>query len=736
MEKTPSIISLPVRFETPPEKDIPLSAFLFHRNGSFIQEAPVTKEQAEFKNPGADPRELRVFVAPAREQGAPPPTRPEDLEPLKPYEAILSREARGALTILPIPSAISRWWLRCSCRVTGQISKWFRINDSWQDRPICQARVHICDIDAIWYWIYRIPDHVILKVPELVLEPQRVPPIPIPDPGPLREIGLGQAGAGEPVAFQTRSLEVQKADAGQQLPVLSEDIQKQLRSGNVDLIRETVANHFQLFHPYFCLYPWWWPHFYHCDEIAVTYTDLNGRFDKLVRYPCHGDHPDIYIWVECMIDGVWTTVYRPSIPCHTHWNYACGTDIRIHITDERVHWGCNEILPGQAIWIKTVGQGASVSHIRQSHQWQAPPDQAVAYDRIGLTDAPAIYDPAYLPTSPGDYKRPFGGRLTFLLQFSSGLPAANIYHYRWRYRKVAHADLSPAVDTLHILNNPVFKSYTFEYLDSMNVTHFGSNSVKLGPFTVGTQEDLFIIPPTDPSMPPFSVPEASSFWDQNTYSVNFDSESLSDGLYEFRLELFDQGGNPVVNVAKTLFQVPDFSTFSPSVNAPDSLLLGPTATTADGYRMLMRIENGQCSANIYTIQVNGVSSSSNCCGFVDYKPGNAEGAIGLSFLAAQPNQFAVFSFGVQRGTCYDPVMSAATRAQGMVIDSAGGYLRNSASIYRKTFTPAQLLGSCYDGGTGKAAFAESLHVAAMATDGTYRLKGKDASQLAAFALEP
>ncbi|HEY6081940.1 MAG TPA: hypothetical protein VIU45_00700, partial [Chitinophagaceae bacterium] len=71
----------------------------------------------------------------------------------------------------------------------------------------------------------------------------------------------------------------------------------------------------------------------------------------------------------------------------------------------------------------------------------------------------------------------------------------------------------------------------------------------------------------------------------------------------------------------------------------------------------------------------------------------------------------------------------------MVIDSASGYTL-SAGIYSKHFTPQQLLGTCYNGGTGKAAFAENLSVAAMATDGTYRQTGNDAGDIAAFALEP
>jgi len=77
-----------------------------------------------------------------------------------------------------------------------------------------------------------------------------------------------------------------------------------------------------------------------------------------------------------------------------------------------------------------------------------------------------------------------------------------------------------------------------------------------------------------------------------------------------------------------------------------------------------------------------------------------------------------------------PVADAA----GMVIDSASGYVL-SGGIYDKHFTPADLLGSCYANGTGKAAFAETLSVISTATDGTFRVRN-DAGKVAAFALEP
>jgi hypothetical protein len=69
-----------------------------------------------------------------------------------------------------------------------------------------------------------------------------------------------------------------------------------------------------------------------------------------------------------------------------------------------------------------------------------------------------------------------------------------------------------------------------------------------------------------------------------------------------------------------------------------------------------------------------------------------------------------------------------------VIGNTDGYVRDNFSIYRKDFSPAQLLGVCAAG--GKAAFAEHLHVYALATNGYSRLTHLDASGLAAFALEP
>ncbi|MEP7110102.1 MAG: hypothetical protein ABI760_19055 [Ferruginibacter sp.] len=749
-------IIIPVSFEQPPKEETLLIGFLFDCYGRFLQHQFVRKDLLEFNftdvkdSPArqTDARQLRLFIAPASDEKIQKVTSIEELENFKPYEPILKADAQGNFNTLPIPSIVSQFWLFCKCRVTGKISKWFNVGNNWEDRAICRAKVHICDIDAIRYWIYRVPDFIIAKIPEVILQPKELIkfPIPVPDPPPfLRNEAVTPARESINI-FKTTSVENKQMDFAAKLPELNISIRQNFASGNLDLIRETIIENFTILHPWFCLWPWWWPYFYRCQELAVVYTDANGRFDTDVSYMCFRDKPDIYIWVEYMINGAWEIVYHPPIPCNIRWNYACGTPINIHITDPRVPGNCccDCSLPGELVWIRSVGS-TSVSHINQLSVLQSPPAQSVPYDRIGLTDAAAVYDPWFLPTATGDFKRPFGGSPSLYMGFGSSLPNAGIYYYRWSYQQVKNAQLANVADgykALEPLNGVVNKGYQFEYIDSNGDTQSAPNSVKLGPFTVGTNDNLYIIPPERPNMAPFNVPETSPDWHEPTdsmYTIGFNSALLKrgtvpggDGLYEFKLELFDQAGNLLTNVPKNTFKVPDYNNAGFSLNAPDILLENPTVATASAYNMLMRIDNSQCQADIFTVNVNGTPASLDCCGFASYKPGGVEADLELSFLATHDNNFAVFAFDVVKGTCGRVPIA---NANGMVIDSAFGYVL-SAGVYDKHFTPSQLLGECYNNGNGKAAFAETLSVAAMATDGSYRLYSKDDGRVAAFALEP
>lgn len=758
MEKKPKNRNLRFKiqlcYEQQPKERIALIGFIFNCKGILLQRQFAKDNQLMFDlKEGESPislDQLRLFVAPATDKRILAVTNLQEMENYKAYEPIMSSIIDGEVAIEPIPEFLSLYWIFCKCRVKGKLSKWFNGGNVWENKAVCNARVHICEVDPIFYWIQKIPDHIIAKIPEAILKPERLHPIPKPFPNPPQfdhaslpqELQLPTENLFATVSPQERGKEITS-----KLPEISPEIKQSLASGNLNIIRETLVNNYTLLHPWFCFWPWWWPYFYRCKELAVVKTNSNGRFDTTITYNCFGDKPDIYIWVEYFINGEWTTVYKPPIPCYTHWNYACGSDINIQITDPRVPGDCCCSCPiaGELVFVRTISKHTSVSHILQTSHDQAPPGQNVEYDRIGLTDAWAFGDGGILSTTVDDYKRPFGGSPSLYVGFGSALPNSGIYYYSWSYRKRANADLLPVGESYKPLppsGGVMNKGYDFEYQDSNNDTQIGANSVKLGPFSVGGNDDLYIIPPQQPTMLPFDVQESNPLWHEQTYNMNtlgFDSSSLpgGDGLYEFKLELFNQAGNKLSDLDRTAtFKIPKHDDASLSRNAPNDFLEDPTGNifggTADAFNMLMRFDNESCFADIFTIEVNGLPASLDCCGFVNYKPSGVEADLEITFEATQPNNFAVFSFGVFKGTC-GPVTIA--NAQGMVIGSVLNYDLD-AGIYRsKKFKPSELLAECYDNGEGKAAFSQNLHVYTMATNGYSRVN-RDAHKTAAFALEP
>jgi hypothetical protein len=723
---------MPLTFDKKPEKAIALRAYLFSHSGKLLETADVENNQVAFHTHFNSIRDVKILIAPADEANQRIQSA-ADLARYKPYEPVFSITETGDLHILPIPYRYWCWWIPKFCRVTGTVKKEFDISGFNQPKVICDARVHICEVDRLWWIIARIPDHVIDKVRLQLISQQVVPHRIGPDPGP-EELRIAQAQGPAPAhGFTTAK---SRSTAMRALP---SHLHSELAGASINEVRNILVKNFTVLHPIFCYWPWWWPWFYTCTELAVVTTDANGRFDvNLTFWDCATDTIDLYFWVEYNINGVWTTVYDPPVPCHTYWNFACGSDVTIWLTDPRVLWGCQNPIPGEALWVKTVGSSTSVTHIKQVDEYALPPAYGTTgfvgvpnFDKIGLTDG------SY-PNSPntwGDYRRPFGGNLNFVVQFGDGFPNNGAMYYRWSYQKLRDSLLNPVTAGPQQLINAISKPYTYFVFP-----HFYVNSVPLGPVTVNGVHNLFRIPPADlPGAAPFNVPEPNPHWDQNTVTASFDSKSLigGDGLYEFKLEIFDQNGGSV-SLPRAAYQVPDPGTFAPSIDAPNDYLYlsGPNA---DAYKMVMRIDNNAPQAEIYKVEIlqGGVyvEAASDCCGFVKYDPAqiNNPNLIKITFKAYHPFNFADFGFGIQKGTCNDPVQRAATDAGSMVIGNTNGYTRDGFWIYSKTFSPATLLGICL--AEQKAAFAESLTVQPLATDGTSQALGSVGTTVA-FAIEP
>ncbi|MBE7175036.1 MAG: hypothetical protein INR69_01445 [Mucilaginibacter polytrichastri] len=745
MLKLRSGLRFTIPFETA-RKDTPdVSAYLFDASGNLLEQQPVQKEKAAFAT--TPPDGYRVLIAP------PPP--PNSTEPLT-YDALLKRDAfepvspgkiRGSFTLEPIPDRFIPLWPWRLCRVRGSVVKYFDIDHVATEKPVCRARVHICEVDKIRIVLPTIPDWVIDKLRDVIINPPRLfPKFPVPPVPPVLQVDPRLPRVDRSVISTRVNLPVSplKFNAAENIvtkrkaagaksrirkqvlkPVaelqqaLPDDLKAQLISPSISAVRATLIENIEKLHPYFCGLPWIWPWFYSCTELAVAYTDGSGKFDTQIIYNPSTDIPDLYFWVEYEFNGVWSTVYKPSIPCHTYWDYACGTSVKITVSDPRVPMCGGSVIPGEIAWVRSVGTGASVTHIQQQ-MTATDMIQGHTFNTVGLTD--------YARTN-GEYRRPFAKTLAFYVQFGSGFPSAGVSHFRWQYRRIKDAYLGDVAEAWQTVNSALAKPYTVEYTD-VSGTHFKTLSWPLGP-EPGLADTAFRIPPASPVA---VTGDATAQWDQNTLSMAIASENLDDGLYEFRLQLLTVGGAVVtpLNVPKNTFQTPLYPDSTASENAPDTLLENSSATEASAFLVRLRIDNAPCEADIFNIKVYNPDATENEstteCGFVKYKD-KAGSLVEFRIRAAHPRDFAEFYFDVARGNSGDALADAD--GSGMVIgDTAGGYVLGIDEVFRKKVGVAYLLKTC-----DKAAFAESLYVDALATDGSYLINEYDRSDLAAFALD-
>ncbi len=717
-------LNVPLTFEKQLGANVNLIAWLFNRDGQLIQQVPVANNLAEFKGLNKlSPDGLRILITPEVTDQRIDVRNIKDLDRLKPYEPILKFD-KDKLTLLPIPGRLIDLWQIRFCRVIGRVKKDFTIDGQLVVKPLCKARVHICEVDKIWFWLDRIPDPIILRVPDIILRPIKFKPIPNPpDPNPVFKNFINPAFV-SPTVFgerfkQLTRLNVRSIEPLQSaMPSVEPQIRQQLLSKHAPTIKATLAKNFELFHPFFCNYPWIWPWLYRCDEIKTVYTDSNGRFDTSIIYWATGDKPDIYFWVEYLIEGVWTTVYRPGIPCNTFWDYACGTEVTINVTDPRVRAGCNDPLAGEQVWVRSLGS-VSVRNIKQN-DLDISPIQGVEWHRIGLNRQP-VYG-----LSVADYVSPFATGLNFIIKFGSSLPNNGAKYFRWKAKKIKNADLSTYSGGVpRLLADTITKPYYVEYVDIFGNPQTTTKVHTLGPVT-GTN-GLFLIPPASP-FNWLGETDASAVWQTaDTVSAAFDSSGLDgDGLYEFTLELFDQNGNKIFH-DPTIYKVPKVTNSGETENATPEFLVWDAANGTTDFHMVVRIDNTRTEGDIHDVQVG--ANVSGPCGFIKYTNPNAQ-QVRLSFQAHHDNKFATFSFNVIKGNNTE---SCPGDTAGFVFSATPGYSRSGDGefVAAPFLTPAAMLGTCT-----KGAFAEGLYVSALHTNGYNRISDFDFSDTNAFALEP
>jgi hypothetical protein len=722
-------LQVELRLTDQAEPAAPLAAYAFAPDGRLLAAVPIAKGVAALElPPDLAGRRATVVVAPQLDKGMPVPSKEVMLRAGGYAKPVRLLPERASLRF-EVPSLVFPKW--CFCLVRGRLVKRFTLPDgSTAERPVCHARVHVCEVDRIPLVIEKLPEPDLFRLRDDLLDKLRVipipRPIPEPDPGPFRldvdavALNPQPLPPGPPDVALRRMVAAPLALAGS--PAQQLQITSLATAHSAADLRRRLAGLAHLIVIHLCEWRWLWSWF-RVDEIAVIDADGQGRFARLIVHDCK-DQPDLYFWVEQFDGATWKTVYRPSVGCGTRWNYVCGTEVVLNLPNATA---CDEpdydIPPGVTLFVLPW----SIGH---TPVWGALPAAPTGWLRSdGLVNYHAGGGLGLLTDAP------FGGTLNFVHDDSWFIPSAGIRYYRYSWRRHSSAvNTGPADTSWTPMLTPLSRAYRMEYNSGgMLPTYQGWLA---GPHTVGAQQGLFAfkpqVPPTLPTDPPNvavrewitgNVNDTAASWDTVAAAPPLSDTQVVDqaGAYHVKIEVFDAAGNQVLPGAAT------FRFLCRNADGTTTRLATAGEEQAGAYVLRVHVDNNGVASALPQPSIGGVAASDNC-GFLRYNPGDL---VRIAFHASHPNDRAVFGFGVVRGS--NGLAAASTLAPWVEVAAASAPTATTsytlvAGNYQHDFTPAELVGSCVN-----AAFAASLGVWGKATNGTQRI-GYDASRLIAFAL--
>lgn len=796
-----NVLQFAVPFDTPPKDAPAVVAYAFAPNGRLLATAALKEGQLELALPQGAAAGARLFFTtppPDLARGRPPTLA--DMDRLHAYEPAWHFDpAARRYELQPIPEFHWRWWLWVRCRVRGTVVSPVVINGVTVEKPVGDARVHICEVDRLVLLFRKLPDNLVLRLRDewlavlqkpdpigpvsagggfsfspadaVAFNPQPEPPgdavgfVPQPEPpgDRIQRSGLGRSLAAMGTRFESplvrvglkpqpeppasERLAARLAPARATLADLPATTRAALGSDSAPNVREALIAHLDLLLPHFCRWPWLHRFLCRKHELTAVLTNSAGKFDTPIWYRLFGDKPDLYFWVEVQFQGTWTTVYRPCVCASTHWNYACGSEVTIRVTDPRVQ-PCdpNADLEGYQVVVTTIGNGISMSEI--------------------------VHDPAAAARGLTTDGRPLAGNLELRCDMSrANLIAAGITHYRWSYRRLTKGDGSAlaATDEWHALNTPVHRYYKVMVPDATAPGGLKPSyqPALMGPDPAFPADPLFKIQPTTP-------PEGSVGWKEINEHVDlawahFPTGNLLEpnpanpaelipaaGKYELKLELFATSGTTATRVnwthppATVSGPVTALVSNSPApFTPPDGMntalagvpnLYTESATGADvlGFKMVLHVDNNRCAAGIAEVWTDTPANAAGPCGFIRFN-NRATSNAHIAFTARHPYDFADFHFEVDKGSSGAVAIACAGHDPawaGVAGPTVNGFTRDTASVFTKDVPVLALLTA---NGTNcpEAAFAETLYVRARAVDGYTYAYWLDASATPmAFALAP
>ncbi len=713
-------ITFKVGFETKPERDLQLVAHIFDNFGTYIKTLPVKDGQFTLKESFQG---KQLYIAPADLPTGGKLTI-QNLEALGAYQPAIPHSAlrKQVVELATIPSISVANWFYCICRVRGKVVKPFSIFGIDFEIPVCHARVHICRLESR---IRFISDIDLINIRDILLrEPDFPFPIPEPDPFQIpnipRPIGFNamMGDMGTPMAGISTTV----ATSVQPLSISADLRRDLLYSSSAQQIRASLKDYLQLPKSIlpFCIVDI----LYSCEEMDMVETDAQGRFDKQLLVPCSAKK-DFYFWVEYLINGVWQTVYRPSYCTGAFWNYICNTSVTLSVNDPRIPLSCRPTQTASFFEIVSIGSGALPSRIHQR----------TVTNPVTLAKGGVSANTGLIPMGYGG-DSPFGSSLYIYANTGIGFPSADSTHYRCIYKKTSDPDIDSSWTSVN--NGSFFRYYNEEFDTGGGNSQVLTKGYELKDvngldFYKITHEDV----EDDLGLP--VAPVLNREWSNDVYPIAvLDSTKLDDTHYDVRVEIYKKTGTTftLTTIAKSVFKVPDPTNPAMSQDAPDQLLARVThgGVTSFAFEMTIRVDNNSCDAAIDNALANG-SAADPQCGMLSYGA-NKNVPLTLGFKAKHVNDFATLSFSVIRGNANPIPPSNANGEVGNsplgdytgtdIVDPDATHNRHFVS---NTLTVAQFLGTCEG-----AAFSQNLYVAALATDGSQRLNGYDASSVAAFAL--
>lgn len=643
---------------------------------------------------GERPR-LRVMVGPRRsEQTAVTAGMPPWLPPVLEKAKLLDRDAdyhklkrqggvetsvrldkdQNVADVVLVPSDWHKW-LPCLCQVKGRLVKRVKMADGtiafW---GVSHACVLLYEVDSLPLLLQTLPEEVLFRVREELLDKLRRPPVP---PRPETPLLRTTAKASSDQGTTQRSVELDAITYA----TSAVQLRQALIAGS-SILRPVLCSLFELM-----------SHLKK-DLIKGVCTDDDGYFKTFVPYSCGGDRPDLYFAAGQCLDGSWQWLYHPGLRCHVHWNYTCGSEVILETTNPLARVTTPEIdvepPPGISTWVMPYAVG-NIFFQRIDDNGLTTHD----YDATNVSDAP------------------WGATLGFHVTHAQSIPTAAIRYYRWLIKRPGSSSF---VDMAAPTALGIYRTFV-DYDDSRPHKPPTFPGYFLGPQGKGGMLLYEFRPHQPPLLAGHTREWPGESFAGETYSAMVDTTTLANGLHHFRLELYNDSFVKVVPPG-------DFRFIRKELDSIDSHELSEAEGLIDGgFQFSLHIDNRACTA-VINPPTAGDSSASTNCGFLPFEN---DDDIGITFEASHPGNFATFEQWIQR---------AATRVVGFngevgATDEINNLNRDGQGQFTTKIEPTTLLGTC-----PQAAFVEVLKVRAKATNGWVRLNYLDREAFWAFALTP